>query len=87
MMYGKGNTVLLFNFNPTQSFEGYFVPVHEEGTYSVILSTDEERFGGAGRVDMSYKYKATKQPDGRIGFMCYLPQRCATVLKKTSNKK
>ena len=86
LMYGKGNVVFTFNFNPNESFEGYFVPVHEEGTYSVILSTDEERFGGAGRVDMSYKYKATKGEDGRIGFMCYLPQRCAAVLKRTSKK-
>ncbi len=86
IMYGKGNTVFAFNFNPSQSFEGYFVPVHEEGTYSVILTTDEGRFGGHERVDTSYKYKATRYPDGRIGFMCYLPQRCAIVLKKTSKK-
>ena len=86
LMYGKGNDVFVFNFNPTQSFEGYFVPVREEGTYSVILSTDEARFGGHERVDMTYKYRATKQEDGRIGFMCYLPQRCATVFKKTSKK-
>ncbi|MBE6587683.1 MAG: 1,4-alpha-glucan-branching enzyme [Ruminococcaceae bacterium] len=86
LMYGKGNVVFAFNFNPSQSFEGYFVPVHEEGTYSVILTTDEERFGGSQRVDTNYKYKATRFPDGRIGFMCYLPQRCATVFKKTSKK-
>ncbi|MBQ4066044.1 MAG: alpha amylase C-terminal domain-containing protein, partial [Clostridia bacterium] len=86
LIYGKGNTVFAFNFNPSQSFEGYFVPVHEEGTYSVILTTDEARFGGAERVDTAYKYKATRFPDGRIGFMCYLPQRCATVFKKTSKK-
>ncbi len=86
MMYGKGNVVFTFNFNPTESFEGYFVPVHEEGTYSAILSTDEARFGGSCRVDMEYKYKATKGADGRIGFMCYLPQRCATVFKKISAK-
>ena len=86
MMYGKGNVIFTFNFNPTESFEGYFVPVHEEGTYAAILSTDEERFGGACRADMKYKYKATKGADGRIGFMCYLPQRCATVFKKISSK-
>ncbi len=86
MMYGKGKVIFVFNFNPTESFNGYFVPVHEEGTYSPILSTDEERFGGHSRVDMRYKYKATRLPDGRIGFMCYLPQRSATVFKKTSNK-
>ncbi|MBQ8914899.1 MAG: alpha amylase C-terminal domain-containing protein [Clostridia bacterium] len=84
VIYGKGNTVFAFNFDPTRSYEGYFVPTREEGTYSVILSTDDTAFGGQGRTDAAYKYKAVKQPDGRCGFMCYLPQRTALVFKRTS---
>ncbi len=86
MMFAKGKNVFIFNFDPTRSYEGYFVPVLEEGTYSAVLSTDEKRFGGKERVDMKYKYKARKFPDGRIGFLCYLPARCAIVLKKTSSR-
>jgi len=86
LIYGKGNVVFAFNFNPTTSFDGYFIPVHEEGTYKVILSTDEEEFGGFQRADSSYKYTAKVQKDGRIGFKCYLPARCAIVLKKERGK-
>ncbi len=87
LMYAKGSSVFLFNFNPTQSFDGYFVPVPEEGTYTITLSTDDPEFGGFNRIDKSYKYVAKKQADGRIGFMCYLPARCAFVLKKGRGKK
>ncbi len=82
LLYGKGNVVFAFNFDPTRSFEGYFVPVRTAGTYEVLLCTDEARFGGAERADVSYRYKATKREDGRIGFDCYLPSRCALVLRK-----
>ncbi len=86
IIYAKGKNVFAFNFDPHRSFEGYFIPTGEIGTYSVVLSTDEERFGGSCRVDMKYKYKSRRFGDGRIGFMCYLPNRSAIVLKKISTK-
>ncbi|MBE6728062.1 MAG: 1,4-alpha-glucan-branching enzyme [Ruminococcaceae bacterium] len=82
MIYVKGKDIFAFNFNPTQSFEGYFVPVKEAGEYSVILSTDDASFGGFDRVDTKYHYTASLQKDGRIGFNCYLPSRTAAVFKK-----
>ena len=87
LIYRKGNVVFAFNFNPTNSFDGYFVPAHEEGTYSVILSSDDAKFGGPNRIDTAYKYTATRQADGRIGFQCYLPSRSALVLKKARTRK
>ena len=82
IIYSKGNVLLAFNFHPEKSFEGYFIPTDSEGEYSVVLTTDEGRFGGFDRVDKTYKYIAAKQPDGRIGFYCYLPSRCAVAFKK-----
>ncbi len=82
IMYIKGNDVFTFNFNPTNSFEGYFVPVKEEGEYKAVLSTDESLFGGYDRIDKEYVYTAKPAPDGRIGFYCYLPSRSAAVFKK-----
>ncbi len=87
LIYGKGNIVFAFNFNPLESFDSYFVPVREEGTYSVALTTDEARFGGHERVDMRYRYEARRLDDGRCGFYCYLPARCALVFKKTPGRK
>ncbi|MBR3762394.1 MAG: alpha amylase C-terminal domain-containing protein [Lachnospiraceae bacterium] len=86
LIYGKGNVVFAFNFHPTQSFDGYFIPVHEEGTYAVILSTDDEQFGGPNRIDTDYRYQTIKI-NGQTGFKCYLPSRSALVLKKVSRKR
>ena len=82
LIYTKGNNVFIFNFHPTKSFEGYFVPVGIEGEYSVALSSDDGKFGGFSRVDTSASYKTDITPAGWIGFKCYLPSRCAFVLKK-----
>ena len=83
IIYSKGTKhIFAFNFHPSSSFEGYFIPVLEEGEYEVILTTDDVAFEGQGRVDASYTYRTRTLDDGRIGFFCYLPQRCAMVFKK-----
>ncbi len=81
IMYNKGDVIFAFNFHPSGSFEGYFVPVLKEGDYKVILTTDQGDFGGEGRVDTTYIYKTEETEDGRIGFKCYLPSRCAIVFR------
>ena len=86
LIYSKGKVIFAFNFHPTQSYEGYFVPVQEEGVYKVAFSTDDYQFGGLGRVAHACQYEATRQADGRIGFKCYLPSRSAIVLKKSARK-
>jgi 1,4-alpha-glucan branching enzyme len=82
LIYSKGDTVFAFNFHPEKSFEGYFIPVEKKGNYQVRLTTDDKAFGGFERVAKDAQYKATVQPDGRIGFQCYLPSRSAIVFKR-----
>jgi len=82
IIYTKGDYVFIFNFNPERSFDGYFIPVGLKGTYKVVLTTDDARFGGFDRVDTNVRYKTQVTPDGWIGFKCYLPNRCAIVLKR-----
>ena len=82
LMYTKGDTLFIFNFHPTTSFDGYFVPAGKEGRYKVILSSDDGKFGGYSRVDTSVEYDARTSVDGRVGFKCYIPNRTAIVLKK-----
>jgi len=82
IIYEKNKYVFAFNFNPNNSFEKYFIPTNELGSYSVTLSTDEARFGGFDRIDKQYVYTAEKQHDGKIGFLCYLPSRTAVVFEK-----
>ena len=80
--YTKGNYVFVYNFNPTQSFDGCYIPVEKAGTYKAVLSSDDGTFGGYSRVDTEYKYKVTPNEDGSCGFKCYVPARTATVFKK-----
>ena len=79
LVYQKGAT-FAFNFHPWRSYDSFFVPVTEEGTYDVVLSTDDYCFGGHGRIyHQSYE---TIWEDGRLGIRLYLPSRTAVVLKK-----
>ena len=82
IIYSKGDLVFAFNFNPTKSFEGYFIPVKKSGEYDVILSTDYTEFGGFERVDREYRYKSRALKEKGKGFYCYLPCRTAIVFKR-----
>ncbi len=86
IIYTKGDFVFIFNFHPTKSFEGYFVPVEKEGKYKVVLTTDDGKFGGFSRVDTSKKYKTRKTPADWLGFNCYLPCRTAIIMKKETKE-
>lgn len=81
LIYQRANAIFAFNFHNQNSYQNLFIPVQEEGKYSVILSTDREVFGGQERISTEYIYHAQKQADGRIGFQIYLPNRTAVVLK------
>ena len=82
IVYTKKKSVFAFNFSPDGSYEKYFIPVEYAGKYRVVMSTDDEAFGGFGRISADYQYRTEKNTDGRLGFYCYLPQRTAIVFKK-----
>ena len=80
LAYEKGKAVFVFNFHPTGSYEGVFLPMPEAGEYEVVMSTDDWCYGGQGRVyHQSYE---TVEKDGVAGIMLYLPSRTAIVLRK-----
>ncbi|MBP3705070.1 MAG: alpha amylase C-terminal domain-containing protein, partial [Clostridia bacterium] len=83
LIYERNSLVYAFNFHPTNSLNGYFIPVPVEGRYQVILTTDEYNFGGQNRIAIPHIYEAKRQPDAnnQIGFRVYLPSRTAMVLK------
>ena len=82
LVFTKGDLVFIFNFHPTKSFDGYFIPVGKKGKYQVVLSSDDIQFGGYSRVDANHIYNAWKTPADWVGFQCYVPSRTAIVLKK-----
>ena len=77
--------IFAFNLHPQSSCERLYVDCKDfgEGEYKVILSSDDEAFGGQGRVSKKYLYKAKKDARG-TGFDIYLPARCAVAVWKKS---
>lgn len=87
LMYEKGKDIFAFNFHSNRSFSGYFVPVSEPGEYKAILTTDAPEFGGFDRVSLDTVYNTIELPDGRCGFLVYIPSRTAIVFKKSAKKR
>ncbi len=81
LVYERGGVVFAFNFSPSNSYDGYFVKTGKKGSYEVIMTTDEECYGGWSRIAKPYVYTAEKG-EGDIGFRMYLPSRTAVVLQK-----
>jgi 1,4-alpha-glucan branching enzyme len=83
LAYHRGLFLFVFNFNPTQSFTDYGIPLGP-GKYQVILNTDSGRFGGHDRVDEDIPYYTL--PSGGLTsqhyLKLYLPARTAMVFKK-----
>ncbi len=82
LVYERGHMTWVFNFSPTESYEGYFVEMPEEGKYRVALSTDSAAFGGWDRISETYVYEAGLHPDGKPKLSIYLPARTALCLVK-----
>ena len=82
MIYKRGGIVFAFNLNPEKSFDGYTLRNLEAGIYTPIMSTDDEKYGGDGRISKTNVYKTARVEDGTLGFKIYLPSRSAICLKK-----
>ncbi|MBP5421331.1 MAG: alpha amylase C-terminal domain-containing protein [Paludibacteraceae bacterium] len=85
LAYQRENLVFVYNFHPYQSFEGYGI-LAEEGSYEMILNTDDKRFGGFGLVDDSQIHftieDINKTAEGKGWLKLYLPSRTAMILRK-----
>lgn len=82
LVYRRGELVFVFNFHPSNSYEGFRVGVPDMSDYEVVLSTDEAEFGGFERVTVGQKYPVQKfKHAGREqSVQIYLPSRTAQVL-------
>jgi len=88
LAYSRGKYLFVFNFNPTQSFAGYGLPM-SDSKYKIVLNTDEGRFGGYHRIDDSLIYSTIsgEGPGDKNYLNLYLPARTAIVLEKHGIKK
>ena len=88
LAFKRGDFLMVFNFNPNQSFTGYGIPL-EASKYKVLFDTDEARFGGQDRIakGMIYYTQSASGHDDLHYLNLYLPARTAIVLKKEPFKR
>ena len=88
LAFKRGDFLMVFNFNPNQSFTGYGIPL-EASKYKVLFDTDEARFGGQDRIakGMIYYTQSAFGQDNLHYLNLYLPARTAMVLKKEPFKR
>ena len=71
----RGEYLFIFNFSPSKSHEDYGIPA-KDGDYNLILSSDDDTFGGLNRIQDKCNYIAK---DNLIKI--YTPARTACVFK------
>lgn len=81
LQFERGNLIFAVNLSPVTSVANYEFPVPMEGSYRLVLSSDDPTFGGQGRIDDRLVYPA---PAGRLRI--YLPCRTMLVLEKDNQK-
>ena len=82
MAYSHGELLFVFNWHPTRSIVDYVVPVPCEGRYATIFSTDEERFGGFGRLtdELPHDSFAKKDEEGNLRHYIHIYSVCRTAM-------
>ena len=80
MAFYRNGLMFVFNFHFCNSLNNVLIPVHNPGEYTVILSSDDEKYGGFGNVKM--QTYSTKVFDGKHYIELYVPARTCFVLKE-----
>ena len=76
----RGSLLFVFNFHFCNSLNNVLVPVHQPGEYTVVLSSDDEKYGGFNNVKM--QTFSSKVFDGKHYIELYIPARTCFVLKE-----
>ena len=85
MVYSHKGLLFVLNWHPTASIPDYQLNVPWAGKYTMLLSSDEERFGGHQRAEAGSEHFTTthKREDGSEYYTIniYNTSRTAMVLK------
>ena len=83
LAYKRGDLIFLFNFHPVYSFENFNLPVHENGNYEIVFSSDRKKYGGFERVKEGSVFETHELIENDyIGITIDIPNRSVLVLKK-----
>lgn len=83
IIFERNHLIFIVNLHPFNSIPDYLFSVPQSGTYEIILNSDDEKFGGHGRIDTAVKYQTFKNERTNNALKIYIPNRTALVLKKT----
>lgn len=81
IVFERAGLLFIFNLHATNSYTDYRVGVEVPGKYQVVLSSDEEAYGGYARVSRGGEYFTEPMRwNERSNFLqCYIPSRTVLV--------
>ncbi len=77
----RNGLVFVFNFHFCNSLNNVLIPVHQPGEYTVVMSSDDKKYGGFDNV--THQTYSSKVFDGKHYIELYIPARTCFVLKET----
>ena len=84
-VYGRGDYLFVYNFDPSRSYTDYGVLV-PRGSYKIVLNSDNPEFGGNNLINESQMFytipDTQSKKKGKEWLKMYLPARTALILKK-----
>ncbi len=83
IVFERGGLLFVFNFHVNLSVMDYEFPIHEAGSYELILNSDGREYGGFGRIDESTKYFSFENKEtGVSSLKVYNVNRAVQVFRK-----
>lgn len=76
--FKRDNLILVFNFNPHQSFTDYPIPA-PAGTFKMVLDSDQPEYGGHGRLHPGQTHHSLPSVHGHC-LSLYLPTRTGLAI-------
>ncbi|KAJ8342679.1 hypothetical protein SKAU_G00326070 [Synaphobranchus kaupii] len=82
IVFERASLIFIFNFHPTESYSNYMVAVGSPGKYTIKLDSDDQQYGGHGRLEHSTEFFTVPTPFNGFpnSMLVYLPCRTALVL-------
>ena len=85
LAFTRKGYLFVFNFHPFFSHEMLTIPVDGKYSYKTVLSTDDEKYGGFGRIAPAVY--VPKKEDGKNCIEIAIPTQTAIVFKMEKKKK
>ncbi len=81
LVYERGKFLIVANISPSNAYTQYEIPC-KDGTYNIVLNSDNLLFGGFGNIDEKITY-STKLSHHKALLSIYLPPRVILILERT----